>query len=100
MSVRRPKLKKPNIPRIKKPSISKRKRVVKKISSLAKKNAQPKTSKVKHLTKKKTRHKIVLGTCYINKNCKGVLSRKVTKTHCKKIGGKSWKKIEGTCENL
>lgn len=100
MSIRRPKLKKPSIPRIKKPLISKRKRIVKKISSLGKKNVQPKNSKVKHPTKKRTRHKIILGTCYFNQNCKGVLSRKITKTNCKKIGGKSWKKIEGACENL
>jgi hypothetical protein len=41
-----------------------------------------------------------MGTCYLEENCKGILSRKLTKTQCRDQGGKSWKKAGGLCEKL
>lgn len=99
MSIRRPKIRKPKIPKIKKPLISKRKRVVKKLPTLSTAKISTKTSQKKHITHKKTT-KTPVGTCYLEKNCKDVLSRKVTKTECRHQGGKSWKKTGCSCEKL
>ncbi len=98
--MRRPRIKGPRIPKIKKPSTLKRKRIVKKLPTISKKSIQPKLSSKKSIPKKKVTRKIIVGTCYSKKDCKGVLSKKVTKTQCRDIGGKSWKKIDGSCEIL
>lgn len=98
MSLRKPSIRKPKIPKIKKPLISKRKRI-KKISRLSVDKIKTKSKPKPHIHKK-THSKVSLGTCYIEKNCKGVLSRKISKTQCWKIGGKSWKKTGGSCEKL
>ena len=99
MSIRRPKIKKPKIPKIKKPLITKRKRIVKKLPTLSVGRINTKTSHKKHITHKKT-VKTHVGTCYLEQDCKGVLAKKVTKTECRRQGGKSWKKIGGACEKL
>lgn len=99
MSIRRPKIRKPKIPKIKKPLISKRKRIVKKLPTLSTDRISTKTPQKKHISHKKTT-KTPVGTCYLEKNCKEVLSRKVTKTECRRQGGKSWKKTNGLCEKL
>ena len=100
MSVRRPTVKRPGIPKITRPSISKRKRLVSKTPSLSKKRIIAKTTSTKHVTKKSSR-KISLGTCYLQTDCSKVLTRKVTRQQCKKQGGKSWKKTGGgACEKL
>lgn len=96
MSIRKPVIRKPKVPKIKKPLISKRKRIVKQKPTLSTGRITVKTQK-KPLHGTKTR---ILGTCYLEKNCKGVLSRKMTKTQCKREGGKSWRKIGGSCEKL
>lgn len=93
-----PKIKKPKAPKIKKPLISKRKRIMKKTPTLSLGRITTKTPKPLLSHKKPSR--TLLGTCYLEANCKGVLSRKVTKTQCKRDGGKSWRKIGGSCEKL
>ena len=98
MSIQRP-IRKPEISKIKKPLISKRKRIVKKAPTLSVRKIKTKTVHKKHITHKKPT-KIAVGTCYLEENCKGVISRKVTKTQCKRQGGKSWKKTGGKCEKL
>jgi len=98
MSIQRP-IRKPKIPKIKKPLISKRKRIVKKAPTLSVGRIKTKTVNKKHITHKKPT-KIAVGTCYLEENCKGVTSRKVTKTQCKRQGGKSWKKTGGKCEKI
>lgn len=98
MSVRRP-MPKPRIPKLKKPSISKRKRLTSKSPTLTKKKATV-IKTTKPTVHKKSTRRTVLGTCYLQKNCKGVLSRQISKSVCKTKGGKSWKKTGGTCENL
>ncbi|QLH07370.1 hypothetical protein [Nitrosopumilus ureiphilus] len=100
MSIRKPVIRKPKIPKIKKPLISKRKRVIKKSPSLSLGRIKTTLTSKKPIIRKKISPKKHLGTCYLEKNCKGVLSKKVTKTHCKSQGGKSWKKSGGTCEIL
>ncbi|MCV0431192.1 hypothetical protein [Nitrosopumilus sp.] len=99
MSIRKPVIRKPKVPKIKKPLISKRKRIVKKSPSLALGRIKSTINPTKPLKSKKTT-KTPLGTCYLEKDCKGVLSRKVTKTQCRSKGGKSWKKVGGLCEKL
>ncbi|MFB5620774.1 MAG: hypothetical protein ACE5RC_06560, partial [Nitrosopumilus sp.] len=94
MSIQRPTIRKPKIPKIKKPLISKRKRIVKKASTLSVGRIKTKTSHKKHITHKK-HTKTIVGTCYLEENCKGVISRKITKSQCKRQGGKSWKKVGG-----
>lgn len=96
MSIRKPVIRKPKVPKIKKPLISKRKRIVKQKPTLSAGRIATKTQK-KPLHGTKTR---ILGTCYLEKNCKCVLSRKVTKIQCRHDGGKSWRKIGGACEKL
>lgn len=86
-----PKIKKPKAPKIKKPLISKRNRIVKKKPTLSLGRLTAKTTKPSLFHKKIPR--TPLGTCYLEENCKGVLSRKITKTQCKREGGKSWRKI-------
>lgn len=98
MSIQRP-IRKPKIPKIKKPLIAKRKRIVKKAHILSVGKIKTKMVHKKHVTHKKPT-KIPVGTCYLEENCKGVTSRKVTKTQCKRQGGKSWKKTGGKCEKL
>ncbi|AFS82219.1 hypothetical protein [Candidatus Nitrosopumilus sediminis] len=98
MSIQRPTIRKPKIPKIKKPLISKRKRIVKKAPTLSVGRIKTKTSHKKHITHKK--HTTIVGTCYLEENCKGVISRKITKSQCKRQGGKSWKKVGGKCEKL
>jgi len=100
MSIRKPTLRRPKVPKIKKSLTSKRKRVVKKLPTMSMGRVKTKVTSKKIHTHKKTNSKTPLGTCYIEKNCKGVLSRKVTKTQCRDQGGKSWKKIGGLCEKL
>lgn len=97
MSIRKPVIRKPRVPKIKKPLISKRKRIVKAKPTLSTGRITAKTPKKPHHGTKTTR---TLGTCYLEKNCRGVLSRKVTKTQCRREGGKSWRKIGGSCEKL
>ena len=98
MSIQRP-IRKPKIPKIKKPLISKRKRIVKKAPTLSVGRIKTKAVHKKHITHKKPT-KISVGTCYLEENCKGVTSRKVTKAQCKRQGGKSWKKTGGKCEKV
>ncbi|AJW71449.1 hypothetical protein [Nitrosopumilus adriaticus] len=100
MSIRKPVIRKPKVPKIKKPLISKRKRIVKKSPSLSLGRVKTKITPKKPVLHKKTTTKTALGTCYVEKNCKGVIARKVTKAQCKSQGGKSWKKSGGTCEKL
>lgn len=100
MSIRKPIIRKPKSPKIKKPLISKRKRIVKKLPTLSKIKIKTKVPSTKLPTKKKPKSKTTMGTCYIEKNCKGVMFRKVTKTQCRDQGGKSWKKVGGMCEKL
>jgi len=100
VSIRKPVIRKPKTPKIKKPLISKRKRIVKKISTLSIGRVKTKTPSTKLSTHKKTSSKIPRGICYLEKNCKGIISRKMTKTQCRNQGGKSWKKAGGTCEKL
>jgi len=100
MSIRKPVVRKPKVPKIKKPLISKRKRIVKKSLSLSLGRIKSTSNTRKQVIRKKTSTKTTLGTCYIEKNCKGVLSRKTTKTQCRIQGGKSWKKAGGPCETL
>jgi len=99
MSISRPTIERPGIPKINRPSVSKRKRLASKIPSLSKKRIVAKTTSGKKITKKSSR-KTHLGTCYLQTNCSKVLSRKTTRQECKKQGGKSWKKTGGTCEKL
>ncbi|MCV0401812.1 MAG: hypothetical protein K5777_07540 [Nitrosopumilus sp.] len=99
MSIQRPVIRKPKTPKIKKPLISKRKRIVKKAPTLSVGRIKTKTSQKKHITHKKPT-KTIVGTCYLEENCKGVISRKITKSQCKRQGGKSWKKVSGNCEKL
>ena len=99
MSIQKPSVRRPRIPKIKKPSISKRKRLVKKQTTLSMRKTKPKIPNTK-TTKRKKPPKTVLGTCYVEKNCVGVLARKVSKTQCRVSGGKSWKKFGGKCEKL
>lgn len=93
MSFRRPKL----------PKIGKE--VPKPKKSLRKIPKKPLTAKAsKHPPKKPLRSKkkktAPLGTCFGGLKCTGkILSRKVTKNYCKKIGGKSWKGSKG-CEQI
>ncbi|AJM92305.1 MULTISPECIES: hypothetical protein [Nitrosopumilus] len=98
MSIRKPVIRKPKVPKIKKPLISKRKGVVKKKPTLSMGRITAKTQKPSNLGKKSTTR--TLGTCYREENCKGVLYRKITKTQCRREGGKSWRKIGGPCEKL
>lgn len=98
MSIQKP-IRKPKIPKIKKPLISKRKRIVKKTPTLSVGRIKTKTVHKKHITHRKP-VKINVGTCYLEENCKGVISKKVTKTQCRRQGGKSWKKKGGKCEKL
>lgn len=98
MSIRKPVIRKPKVPKIKKPLVSKRKRIVKKSPSLS--LGRIKTTTKKPVTHKKTNSKASVGTCYRKTNCKGVLSRKVTKFQCRSEGGRSWKKTNGTCEKI
>lgn len=100
MSIPRPRIPRPSNPKIKKPSILKRKRIVKKLPSITKKTVQPRISSTKSITKKRVTRKPILGNCFINKNCKGILARKVSKSQCRDLGGKSWKKTDGHCQNL
>lgn len=95
MSIRKPVIRKPKIPKIRKPLISKRKRPSKKTNLSIEKIPTRK----KHTTIKKTT-KTTLGTCYLENNCKGVISRKITKSSCRLEGGKSWRKTGGQCEKL
>ena len=99
MSIQRPTIRKPKMPKIKKPLISKRKRIVKKSPTLSTGRIKTKTPQKKHITHKKPT-KLIVGTCYLEENCKGVISRKVTKAQCKRQGGKSWKKTGGKCEKI
>lgn len=98
MSIRRPTVRRPKIPKIKKPSISKKKKIIKKLPTLGKKKTRIKTTKPS--VKKKTNRKAPVGTCYLQENCKKVLVKRVTKLECRKQGGKSWRKESGSCENL
>ena len=100
MSIRKPVIRKPKVPKIKKPLISKRKRIVKKSPSLSLGRVKTTITTKKLVLRKKSTTKTPMGTCYLEKNCKGVLARKVTKTQCKNQGGKSWKKTGGLCEKL
>lgn len=100
MSIRKPVIRKPKVPKIKKPLISKRKKIVKKTTSLSLGRIKTKITPTKPTIRKKTTTKTPLGTCYLEKNCKGVLSKRVTKVQCKNQGGKSWKKPGGSCEIL
>ncbi|MGY5150088.1 MAG: hypothetical protein ACW9W3_08485 [Candidatus Nitrosopumilus sp. bin_68KS] len=99
MSIRKPIIKRPKVPKIKKPLISKRKRIVKKTPSFSLGRIKSTITTKKPDMRKKTT-KTPLGTCYLENNCKGVLARKVTKAQCKNQGGKSWKKAGGMCEKL
>ena len=99
MSIRKPNLRKPKVPKIKKPLISKRKRIVKKSSTLSMGRVKTKIPSTK-LSKHKKITKTPLGTCYIENNCVGILARKISKTQCRTYGGKSWKKAGGKCEKL
>ena len=96
MSLRRPSIRRPKVPKLKKPLVRKRKKTLKKkvTPKIIKKTS--KTTIKKHNVKRTT--KTQLGTCYLQKGCRGVLSRDVTKTKCKILGGKSWKKKGGKCE--
>jgi len=100
MSTRKPIIKKPKTPKIKKPLISKRKHVVKKTTTLSLGRIKSTMDIKKPNMRKKTSTKNDIGTCYLEKNCKNVLSRKVTKTQCRSQGGKSWKKSGEICERL
>ncbi|KAF6246440.1 hypothetical protein C6990_07980 [Nitrosopumilus sp. b3] len=100
MSIRKPVIRKPKVPKIKKPLISKRKRIVKKTPSLSLGRVKSTNTSKKSVLHKKTTTKTPLGTCYLENCCKGVLARKVTKSQCKRQGGKSWKKAGGKCEKL
>ena len=94
MSLRKPRIRKPKIPKLKKPLTRKRRTLKKKVTPPTIK----KTSKTikKHNVKRTT--KTQLGTCYMQKGCRQVISKNVTKTKCKILGGKSWKKKNGSCE--
>ncbi|QDI89220.1 hypothetical protein Nisw_06630 [Candidatus Nitrosopumilus sp. SW] len=94
MSLRKPRIRKPKIPKLKKPLVRKRKTLKKKVIPTTIKKTR-KTTK-KHNTKRTT--KTQLGTCYLQKGCRQVISKNVTKTKCKLLGGKSWKKKDGNCE--
>ncbi|MDH3312321.1 MAG: hypothetical protein OEM28_04130 [Nitrosopumilus sp.] len=99
-SVRPPRMPRPRIPKIKKPSISKAKRLRLKPSGISLKQTLSKPSAIpKHKGKKKG-NKRNTGTCYFQSRCRNVLARDVTKTQCKKMGGKSWRKTGGTCERF
>lgn len=100
MSIRKPVIRKPKTPKIKKPLISKRKQIVKKLPTISMGRIKTKVSSTKPTLHKKTSSKIPRGTCYIKENCKGAISRKVTKTQCRNEGGKSWKKAGDPCEKL
>lgn len=100
VSIRKPIIRKPKTPKIKKPLISKRKRIVKKLPTLSMGRVKTQVPNTKPALHKKTNSKIPRGTCYVEENCKGVISRKVTKTQCRNEGGKSWKKVGGPCEKL
>ena len=99
MSIRKPVIRKPKVPKIKKPLVSKRKRIVKKSPSLSLGRIKTTVSAKKVIKHKKTT-KTPIGTCYLEKNCRNVLSRKITKTQCRRQGGKSWKKADGMCEKV
>jgi len=99
-SVRPPRIPRPKIPKIKKPSISKSKRLRLKPSGVS---LKPRLSKPSNVTKHKDKKKIIkrnTGTCYLQSGCRSVLARDVTKTQCKKMGGKSWRKAGGACERF
>lgn len=104
--MKRPSMPKPRIPKIKKPTISKAKRLRKNSPTLSIKQTSGsiKTKKrsgpaYKSANKKKTKRKH-LGTCYVQTGCRSILAKDVSKSQCKKIGGKSWKISGGTCERL
>lgn len=97
MSIQRPTI---NRPQITKPSISKRKRLTNNLPSLSKKKIKAKITTIKPSIHKKITRKDPVGICYAQNNCKEILSKKMTKMQCRKLGGKSWKKAKGTCENL
>ena len=101
-SVRRPRMPKPRIPKIKKLTISKSRKLRKTVLTVSSKKPSLKTRSVtiKPSTKRKTPTKKNTGTCYLQLGCRNVLERGVSKSHCKKIGGKSWKKTSGSCERL
>ena len=99
MSIRKPIIRKPKVPKIKKPLVSKRKRIVKISPSLSLGRIKTTVSAKKTIKHKKTT-KTPIGTCYRETNCKGILSRKVTKTQCRSKGGKSWKEADGICKKL
>jgi len=101
-NVRKPRMPRPRIPKIKKPSISNAKRLRKKLPTLSVKRVGVKTkatvaakpaNKKKHTTTR--RH---VGTCYFQSGCRYILAKDVSKTQCKKMGGKSWKIQGGKCE--
>ena len=99
-SIRRPRIPRPRIPKIKKPSISKVKRLRLKPSGISVKQTMSKPSVVTKNKGKKKTIKRNTGTCYLQSGCRNILARDVTKTQCKKMGGKSWRKTGGTCERL
>ena len=99
MSIQRPTVRRPRIPKIKKPLVTKRKRIVKKSATLSMGRVKTKIPSTK-ISKTKKHSKTPLGTCYVEKNCVGVLAKKVSKTQCRTFGGKSWKKSGGNCEKL
>lgn len=99
MSTRKPIIRKPKTPKIKKPLISKRKHV-KKTTTLSLGRINSTIDAKKSNIRKKTSTKSHIGTCYVEKNCKNILSRRVTKIQCRGQGGKSWKKSGGICELL
>lgn len=100
MSIRKPTLRRPKSPKIKKTLTSKRKRIIKKLPTISRSKVKTTIPSTKLSTHKKTHSKTPMGTCYLEKNCNGVLARKLTKTQCRDQGGKSWKKAGGLCEKL
>ena len=106
-SVRKPRMPKPRIPKIKKPGVSKAKRLRKKLPALSTKKISSskikKTGTAPETVNKKKHHNTTrryVGTCYLKNGCRDVLAKDVSKTQCKKMGGKSWKRPGSTCENL
>ncbi len=102
--VKRPRMPKPKIPKIKKPTISKTRRIRKKLPALSVKkiDSKTKTRSATHRSVNKKKHyaRRSLGTCYLQSGCRNVLAKNVSKTQCKKMGGKSWKISGGICECL
>ena len=97
-NVRRPRMPRPKIPKITKPTLSKSRKIkkatIKAVKPVLRSSASTKSNKKRQITKK------ITGTCYAQTDCRKILTKDVTKTKCKAIGGKSWRKNKGICERL